>query len=112
MKKHITEELPERKHHQAEGEASKSDGDKSQGASSEKKIRQAVYDIRYRARREDVDLRQAYSQYMSHTSMPANEKVAVREKLGLGPGGQVKEEAEAGKFYLRVDPTSRKTGEK
>ncbi len=81
MKKHITEELPERKHHQAEGEASKSDGDKSQGASSEKKIRQAVYDIRYRARREDVDLRQAYSQYMQNSSLGAQERIAVKSKL-------------------------------
>lgn len=83
------------------------------GDQSAKRIRQAVYDIRYRARREDIGVDQAYSQYMSHTSMPANEKAAVREKLGLGAsGGPVKEEAEAGKHYLRVDPTSRKTGEK
>jgi hypothetical protein len=83
------------------------------GDQSAKRIRQAVYDIRYRARREDIGIDQAYSQYMSHTSMPANEKAAVREKLGLGAsGGPVKEEAEAGKHYLRVDPRSRKTGEK
>jgi hypothetical protein len=44
--------------------------------------------------------------------MPANEKAAVREKLGLGPGGQVQEDAEAGTHYLRIDPRSRKTGEK
>jgi hypothetical protein len=83
------------------------------GDQSAKRIRQAVYDIRYRARREEIGVDQAYSQYMSHTSMPANEKAAVREKLGLGAsGGPVKEEAEAGKHYLRVDPRSRKTGEK
>ncbi|MFZ9740332.1 MAG: hypothetical protein ACO3CQ_00350 [Candidatus Nanopelagicaceae bacterium] len=83
------------------------------GDQSAKRIRQAVYDIRYRARREEIGIDQAYSQYMSHTSMPANEKAAVREKLGLGAsGGPVKEEAEAGKHYLRVDPRSRKTGEK
>jgi len=82
------------------------------GDQSAKRIRQAVYDIRYRARREDIGIDQAYSQYMSHTAMPANEKAAVREKLGLGASGGVKEEAEAGKHFLRVDPTSRKTGEK
>ena len=82
------------------------------GDQSAKRIRQAVYDIRYRARREDIGIDQAYSQYMSHTSMPANEKAAVREKLGLGASGGVKEEAEAGKHFLRVDPKSRKTGEK
>ena len=31
---------------------------------SEKRIRQAVYDIRYRARREDIDLKAAFAQYM------------------------------------------------
>ena len=35
---------------------------------SEKKIRQAVYDIRYRARREDIDLKAAFAQYMSNSS--------------------------------------------
>jgi hypothetical protein len=64
-------------------------------ATSEKRIRQAVYDIRYRARREDIELGQAFSQYMSHTSMNAVEKTAVKEKLGLisGSGSSpVKEE--------------------
>lgn len=67
----------------------------SGGASSEKRIRQAVYDIRYRARREDVPLQQAFGQYMSNTSMNAVEKDAIKEKLGIGPGGgsaPVKEE--------------------
>ena len=36
---------------------------------SEKKIRQAVYDIRYRARREDIDLKAAFAQYMSNSSL-------------------------------------------
>jgi len=64
-------------------------------ATSEKRIRQAVYDIRYRARREDIELSQAFNQYMSHTSMNAVEKKAVKEKLGLiaGSGASpVKEE--------------------
>jgi hypothetical protein len=83
---------------------------------SAKRIRQAVYDIRYRARREDIDVSQAYSQYMSNTSMAANEKSAVRDKLGLGPGGQAEgfemdEDAKAGEHYLRVTP-QRGTGEK
>jgi len=86
-----------------------------------KRIRQAVYDIRYRARREDIDVSQAYSQYMSNTSMAANEKSAVRDKLGLGTGGQaggqaeefeyVDEDAKPGERYLRVKP-QRGTGEK
>lgn len=80
-----------------------------------KRIRQAVYDIRYRARREDIAIDQAYNQYMSHTSMNAMEKSAVREKLGLGSsgGGSVKEEnIPEAKRYLRVDPSKRGTGEK
>lgn len=82
---------------------------------SAKRIRQAVYDIRYRARREDIALDQAYNQYMSHTSMNAMEKSTVREKLGLGSsgGGSVKEEnIPEAKKYLRVDPSKRGTGEK
>jgi hypothetical protein len=73
------------------------------GATSEKRIRQAVYDIRYRARREDVPLEQAFSQYMGHTSMNAVEKKEVKEKLGLGPsGGSVSEEVKDAKYQVRV----------
>ena len=86
---------------------------------SVKRIRQAVYDIRYRARREEITLEQAFNQYMSHTSMSSNEKAAVRDKLGLGSNvsaSPVKEEvvdedARAGEYYLRVVP-KRGTGEK
>ena len=55
---------------------------------SDKRIRQAVYDIRYRARREEIPIQSAFTQYMAHTSMNAMEKKSVREKLGLDkPGG-------------------------
>lgn len=108
MKKHIAEELPARKHPQAAlsnkpsvgggenkpeggrnggGEEKKGapSGDKSKPGggeeSSEKKIRQAVYDIRYRARRENIPLRTAYSQYMQNSSMNEMEKSEVRSKL-------------------------------
>ena len=47
---------------------------------SEKRIRQAVYDIRYRARREDIDLKAAFSQYMSNSSLSQADRTAVREK--------------------------------
>ena len=53
---------------------------------SAKRIRQAVYDIRYRARREDIDLKQAFSQYMSNTSMDQKDRAEVRSKL-FGKGG-------------------------
>jgi len=83
----------------------KSDEQGSGDDGSAKRIRQAVYDIRYRARREDIPLDQAFNQYMSHTSMNAVEKTSVKEKLGIGAGaaGPVKEEASGSKkFQVRV----------
>ena len=50
---------------------------------SAKRVRQAVYDIRYRARREGIELAQAFSQYTGKSSMTGQEKTAVKEKLGL-----------------------------
>ena len=72
-------------------EAAKGGGGK--GASeegAEKRIRQAVYDIRYRARREDIDLKAAFAQYMSNSSLSQAERTAVREKL-FGKAGGVSE---------------------
>lgn len=98
MKKHIAEDLPARKFPQAS--LSKSgDGDRESGnrdresdesKTPEKKVRQAVYDIKYRARRENIPLRAAYTQYMQNSSMSEQEKSMVREKL-FGKGGIVKE---------------------
>ena len=53
MTKKIFEELPARKHSPAAAPAAKGAGEKKggEGEGSEKRIRQAVYDIRYRARR-------------------------------------------------------------
>ena len=48
---------------------------------SEKRIRQAVYDIRYRARREDIDLKAAFSQYMSNSSLSQADRTEVRANL-------------------------------
>ena len=55
--------------------------------SSEKRIRQAVYDIRYRARREDIDLKAAFAQYMSNSSLSQADRTAVREKIFGKTGG-------------------------
>ena len=55
--------------------------------SSEKRIRQAVYDIRYRARREDIDLKAAFAQYMSNSSLSQADRTAVREKIFGKSGG-------------------------
>jgi hypothetical protein len=61
MTKKIFEELPARKHAPAAAPAAAKEGGEEKGGAegSEKKIRQAVYDIRYRARREGIDLRAA-----------------------------------------------------
>jgi hypothetical protein len=81
MKKHIAEELPTRKHPAAVVDKKDDDRKEEGGESSEKRTRQAVYDIRYRARREDIDLKQAFSQYMQNSSMAANERTLVKQKL-------------------------------
>ena len=98
MTKKIFEELPARKHAPAKAApAAASPGEGSvKGEGSEKKIRQAVYDIRYRARREGIDLRAAYSQYMSNSNLSAPEQAAVRAKLfGKDGGGDKKESYDA-----------------
>ena len=98
MTKKIFEELPARKHAPAKAApaaAAKGTGN-VEGEGSEKKIRQAVYDIRYRARREGIDLRAAYSQYMSNSNLTAPEQAAVRAKLfGKDGGGDKKESYDA-----------------
>ncbi len=95
MKKHIAEDLPARKFPQASlskggGEKERDDKKDGESKSPEQRVRQAVYDIRYRARRENLPLRQAYSQYMQNSSLGEQEKSLVREKL-FGKGGLVKE---------------------
>ena len=71
-------------------EAPAAKGGSGKGASeegSEKRIRQAVYDIRYRARREDIDLKAAFAQYMSNSSLSQADRTAVREKIFGKTGG-------------------------
>ena len=99
MKTNISEELPARKHAPvvpAKGsKGAPNKGGKEGGGSvaenSEKRIRQAVYDIRYRARREDIDLKQAYAQYMSNSTLNPAERKAVKDKL-FGKKGGVSEQ--------------------
>ena len=92
MKKHIAEDLPARKHPQAQlsAQSNKPEGsDKGSGGGDktpEERISQAASDIRYRARREKITLMQAYNQFMQNSSMPEEQKRAVREKL-FGKGG-------------------------
>ena len=91
MKKHIAEELPTRQFKQADMDSAKDSGGegKKEGKTPEDKVRQAVYDIRYRARREEVPLAQAYAQYMQNSNLGAPEKALIKAKL---EGKEMKEE--------------------
>jgi hypothetical protein len=102
MKKHIAEGLPERKHAPAaagaapadKGPAGKADGGEEKGKggkSPEERVRQSVYDIRYRARREEIPIQQAYAHYMQNSSMSGQEKTLVKQKL-FGKGGMKAED--------------------
>jgi hypothetical protein len=101
MKKHIAEDLPARKHPQAQlsqsnkpekKDSGEKGGDDGAEKTPEQKIRQAVYDIRYRARRENLPLRTAYSQYMQNSSMGEQEKQEVKAKLFGKEGGAMQAE--------------------
>ncbi len=106
MSKNIVEELPARKHAPVAAPVAKKEGVKPSGSgdkkvvqkggtseeASAKRIKQAVYDIRYRARKDDIELSVAFQQYMSNSNLSAKEVAAVREKLGLGKSSSVKEQ--------------------
>ena len=113
MSTDIAESLPKRKFAPAAMPKAKAKsappaakgGAKGKGASeegSEKRIRQAVYDIRYRARREDIDLKAAFAQYMSNSSLSQAERTAVREKL-FGKKGGISEKFINGADELALD---------
>jgi len=101
MKKHIAEDLPARKHPQAQlsnqskkperPERGSGKEDSGGDKTPEQRISQAASDIRYRARRENIPLRSAYSQYMQNSSMSEAEKTEVRNKL-FGKGGGMQAE--------------------
>ena len=87
------------------GKPAAAKGGSGKGASeegSEKRIRQAVYDIRYRARREDIDLKAAFAQYMSNSSLSQAERTAVRAKL-FGKAGGVTEMFATGADELAIE---------
>lgn len=94
MKNHISEELPARKHPQSSlsVKSKSNDGESDREEKTpEARVRQAKYDIRYRARREGIPLRQAYSQYMQNSSMSESEKMEVRKAL-FSEGGMQAED--------------------
>lgn len=95
MKNHIAEDLPARKFAPAAaGSAPDDKGGKKEnsGKTPEERAKQAVYDIRYKARREDIQLRQAYSEYMQNSSMAGQERNMVKAKLFGKEGGGMKAE--------------------
>ena len=84
MSTRIFEDLPSRKDIPVASPRPERGGEdkKDSGAEGgEKRVRQAVYDIRYRARREEIPVMQAFSQYMQNTSMSGAERAAVKSKL-------------------------------
>jgi hypothetical protein len=95
MNNNIFEELPARKSAPAAAPAAKGKDGKGPNdpkANGEKRVRQAVYDIRYRARREGVDIKQAFSQYMQNSSLNPQERTAVKAKVFPKGAGAVKED--------------------
>ena len=95
MNNNIFEELPARKSAPAAAPAAKGKegkGPNDPKANAEKRVRQAVYDIRYRARREGMDIKQAFSQYMQNSSLSPQEMTAVKAKVFPKGAGAVKED--------------------
>lgn len=96
------------------GEQNPGGGDRPGEDSSEKKVRQSVYDIRYRARRENVPIESAFNQYMAHSSLSSSEKAIVKEKLGLsrpsGGGDTQKEETEIDEASMPEFSSRNKSG--
>jgi hypothetical protein len=95
MNNNIFEELPARKSAPVAAPAAKGKDGKGPNdpkANAEKRVRQAVYDIRYRARREGMDIKQAFSQYMQNSSLNPQERTAVKAKVFPKGAGAVKED--------------------
>ena len=82
----IVEELPARKFAPTAAPAAKKKGGSGKGSSAKDAVTQAVYDIRYKARKEDIDLKTSYTRYMANSSLTPKEKAMVHQKL-FGKGG-------------------------
>ena len=105
MSKNIVEELPARKHtpvaaapaaaKKEGGDSSDPKGGNTQEASA-KRISQAVYDIRYRAKTDKITLEAAYNSYMGNSNLTKEEKDIVKERLFGKKGGGVKEQFTVG----------------
>ena len=104
MKRTFFEDLPARKNppYQPGSPNSPAQGPKggSDDEASAKRVRQAVYDIRYRAKQDEVELEVAFNSYIGNASMTPVEKKAVREKL-FGESFDMTED-ENRKYSVRV----------
>jgi len=122
MKKHIAEELPATRHTQATQSRPGGDNKPQSGGGApkpedksgrtvegdiDKQVRQAIYDIRYRARREGISLEQAYSQYIANSNLSQDAKMRIKEALfpkgGDGGKGEEKEEAKESYTSIGID---------
>ena len=120
MKKHIAEELPATRHTQATQSRPGGDNKPQSGGGApkpedksgrtvegdvDKQVRQAIYDIRYRARREGISLEQAYSQYIANSNLSQDAKMRIKEALFPkgGDGGKEKEEAKESYTSIGID---------
>ena len=91
MKNHIAEELPARKFAPAaadSGPVDRNDKKENSGKTPEERAKQVVYDIRYKARRDEIPLIKAYTEYMKNSSISGQERSMVKAKLfGKVSGG-------------------------
>ena len=81
-------------------------GDKEKGkdTSDESRVKQAVYDIRYRAKREQIPVAQAMTDYLKHSgSLGPKARAELKKKL-LGEGATP--ESGTGKYYDEKNPTA------
>ena len=96
MKNHIAEDLPARKFAPAaagSAPADRNDKKENSGKTPEERAKQAVYDIRYKARRDEIPVITAYSEYMQNSSMSGEERNMVKAKLfGKVSGGMKAED--------------------
>jgi len=104
MKRTFFEDLPARKNppYQPGSPNSPAQGPKggSDDEASAKRVRQAVYDIRYRAKQDEVELEVAFNSYIGNASMTPVEKKSVREKL-FGESFDMTEDEDR-KYSVRV----------
>ena len=119
MSNNIVEELPARKHapvaaapskkgakKDAKGEKSTPKGGDSDEASA-KRISQAVYDIRYRAKKDKITLQAAFSSYMGNSNLNPAERKIVKERLFGKQGGGVKEQVSLESIDWATDDISK-----